>query len=80
MRNSVNNIGERIRIERLRANMTQAALAGDRVSRNMLSMIESGAALPSLETLEYIANRLDVPAGIFFAEDEAEKAPEEEVR
>ena len=73
MNNSIKNIGERIRAERLRASMTQAELAGDRVSRNMLSMIESGAALPSLETLEYFANKLDVPAGLFFSDsDEAE--------
>ena len=74
MRNSTEKTGERIRSERLRANMTQAALAGDRVSRNMLSMIESGGALPSLETLEYISNKLDVPAGIFLAGTEKERA------
>lgn len=73
MNNSIKNIGERIRAERLRSSMTQTELAGDRVSRNMLSMIESGAALPSIETLEYFANKLDVPAGIFFSDsDEAE--------
>ncbi len=74
MRNSTEKTGERIRTERLRANLTQTALAGDRISRNMLSMIESGGALPSLETLEYIANRLDVPAGVFFAGTEQERA------
>ena len=54
--------------------MTQAELAGDRVSRNMLSMIESGAALPSIETLEYFANRLDVPAGLFFSDSDETEA------
>ena len=74
MRNSTEKTGERIKSERLRANMTQSALAGDRISRNMLSMIESGGALPSLETLEYISNKLDVPAGVFLAGTEQERA------
>lgn len=71
MKNSVNNVGERIRIERLRANLTQAELAGERISRNMLSIIEAGKALPSLETLEFIANKLDLPAGYFLCNDAA---------
>lgn len=74
MKNSINNIGERIRRERLRANLTQAALAGDRISRNMLSMIERGEANPSAETIEYIANRLGVPAGIFFTASDEDDA------
>lgn len=66
-------------MERLRANMTQSALSDGRVSRNMLSMIESGAASPSVETLEHIANTLDVPAGIFFTSDESDEALYEKV-
>ncbi len=64
-------IGEKIRIERLRANLTQARLAEGCISRNMLSLIESGKALPSLETLEHIANVLEMPAGYFLCEDKA---------
>lgn len=79
MRNSTEKTGERIKSERLRANMTQSALAGDRISRNMLSMIESGGALPSLETLEYISNKLDVPAGVFLAGTDSEAALYEKV-
>ncbi len=71
MKTSASNIGEKIRIERLRANMTQAELAAGSISRNMLSLIESGKALPSLETLEHIANLLDIPAGYFLCDDEA---------
>jgi transcriptional regulator with XRE-family HTH domain len=33
-------------------------------------MIENGEALPSLDTLEYLANRLDVPAGLFFSDSD----------
>ncbi len=74
MKNSTVNVGERIKAERLRANMTQSALAGDKISRNMLSMIESGGALPSLDTLGYIANALGVSAGMFLAGDDREEA------
>ena len=54
--------------------MTQSKLAGDFISRNMLSMIEDGKALPSLETLEYISNKLDVPAGYFFSDSDETEA------
>ncbi len=74
MKNSLNNIGEKIKLERLRANMTQSELAGDMISRNMLSLIEAGKARPSLETLEYISNKLDIPAGYFLCNDETTEA------
>ena len=43
--------------------MTQSELAGEIITRNMLSRIETGAAQPSLDTLFYIAGRLGIPAG-----------------
>ena len=49
-------------------NMTQTELAGNDITRNMLSRIETGAALPSLPTLVLIAERLKVPAGILLEE------------
>jgi transcriptional regulator with XRE-family HTH domain len=52
--------------------MTQAELAGDQITRNMLSLIENGSALPSLPTVIYIADRLNVPVGMLLA-DEAEE-------
>lgn len=71
MKISAKLIGEKIRIERLRANMTQAQLANGCISRNMLSLIESGKALPSLETLDHISDLLSLPAGYFICNDEA---------
>ncbi len=53
--------------------LTQASLAGDKITRNMLSLIETGASCPSVDTLEYLAQRLDVPVGYFFT-----NTPEEE--
>ena len=65
-------IGERIRTLRLSRGMTQKVLADGLVTRNMLSLIESGAASPSLGTLAELARRLDVPIGYFFASDDEE--------
>lgn len=63
------NVGEKIRNLRLEKLMTQADLAGDQITRNMLCTIERGAALPSLPTARYIASRLNVPVGYLLAEE-----------
>lgn len=65
-------LGEKIRRRRVELGMTQAALCGDAVTRNMLSQIEGGKASPSLATLRYFAERLSVPIGYFFCEEEEE--------
>ncbi|MBR4959985.1 MAG: helix-turn-helix transcriptional regulator [Clostridia bacterium] len=66
-------IGERIRFLRVRRNLTQKELAGEQMTRNMLSLIENGSALPSLNSLVYLAEILDVPVDYFFsATDEDE--------
>ena len=65
-------IGEKVRQIRTQKMMTQSELAGDFITRNMLSRIENGFATPSLQTLLYIAERLGVPAGYFIAEGEEE--------
>ena len=61
-------IGERIRELRISKLMTQSELAGDQITRNMLSCIENGSANPSLSTVLYIAGRLNVPAGFLLAD------------
>jgi len=63
------NIGEKIRELRLAKLMTQSELVGSHMTRNMLSCIENGTANPSLSTILYIANRLNVPAGFLLAEE-----------
>ncbi len=65
-------IGQKIRRLRTAQQMTQAELAGNQITRNMLSQIENGSAQPSLQTVLYLAQKLDVPAGFFFAEEEDE--------
>lgn len=62
-------IGEKIKKLRTEKSMTQNELAGTQITRNMLSLIESGAAQPSLQTILYLAGRLNVPAGILVADD-----------
>lgn len=54
--------------------MTQADLAGDQITRNMLSLIENGSALPSLPTVIYLADRLDVPVGLLLADEKEDLA------
>lgn len=63
------NIGEKIRSLRVAKLMTQSELAGNQITRNMLSSIENGAAQPSLSTILYIAGRLNVPVGFLLAEE-----------
>src|ERR1700691_2377016 len=66
-RETVENIGQRIRQLRESRSMTQSQLqARSRVSRSYLSRIESGQMTPSLGTLEKIAEALGVGLNLFF--------------
>lgn len=62
------SLGEKLRAARQEAGLSQRALCGDFISRNMLSQIETGAAQPSLPTLQYLADRLGKPAAWFLEE------------
>ena len=63
------HLGDKIRARRRELGLTQAALSGETVTRNMLSQIEGGKATPSLPTLLVLAERLSVPVGYFFCEE-----------
>jgi len=66
-RDTVENIGQRIRQLRESRSMTQSQLqARSRVSRSYLSRIESGQMTPSLGTLEKISEALGVGMSRFF--------------
>ena len=52
--------GEKIRERRLACSLTQTELAGDQMTRNMISEIESGKAMPSLKAAKYLAAKLGV--------------------
>lgn len=62
-------IGEKIRLARLEQGLSQRQLCGDRITRNMLSLIENGSARPSMDTLTYFAAQLGKPVSYFLDED-----------
>lgn len=62
-------VGEKIRYLRRQMHMTQADLAGEQMTRNMVCQIERGSALPSLPSLLYIASRLQVAPGYLLSEE-----------
>lgn len=64
-------IGEKIREARRSLNLTQEQLSGDKITRNMLSAIECDKASPSLQTLEYLCSRLNIPIA-YLLTDEAD--------
>lgn len=54
-------LGSRIKEARLAKKLTQSEVVGNFITRNMLSQIESGTATPSIKTLTYLAEVLDLP-------------------
>lgn len=64
------DIGRKIKTIRNEKLMTQNELASEVITRNMLSQIENGNALPSLSTVFYLAKKLGVPAGYLLSEGE----------
>ncbi|GAB1476019.1 hypothetical protein MASR2M70_08510 [Bacillota bacterium] len=54
-------LGKIIKEARISKRMTQSEVVGDFITRNMLSQIESGSAMPSVKTLEYLSGVLDLP-------------------
>lgn len=62
-------LGEKIKAERKRLGLTQNAIAGDFITRNMLSLIEAGKVQPSLETLQYLSETLKLPIGYLLDEE-----------
>lgn len=70
-------LGERIKQARLEAGLSQRQLCGDRLTRNMLSLIENGSARPSMDTLRYFAQQLGRPLG-WFLEEQAVVSPNQD--
>ena len=62
-------MGQRILQARLRAGLSQRELAGEVITRNMLSSLEHDAANPSVATLVYLARRLGTTVGHLLGED-----------
>lgn len=53
-------LGEKIKQKRKEQNMTLKDLAGDKVTPGQLSLVESGKSKPSIDLLEYIAQRMNI--------------------
>jgi len=71
-RDLAKRIGQRIREARHRAGLTQQQLAGDRYTKAYVSALETGIARPSMVALNFLADRLGLPASHFI--DEAHPA------
>jgi transcriptional regulator with XRE-family HTH domain len=63
-------LGRKLKEARLAKKMTQSDVVGNYITRNMLSQIESGAAFPSIRTLEYLSGVLEVPMSELVADEE----------
>ena len=62
-------LGEKLKKARLERGLTQNQVCGDRITRNMLSQLENDLASPSVRTLEYLADALDVSVGWLLEQD-----------
>uniref|UniRef100_UPI003F891288 helix-turn-helix domain-containing protein n=1 Tax=Bacillus manliponensis TaxID=574376 RepID=UPI003F891288 len=62
-------LGEKIRTLRKEKKLTQSALAGEELTKSMLSQIENGKATPSMKTLHYIADKLGCEPSYLLEED-----------
>jgi transcriptional regulator with XRE-family HTH domain len=69
-------LGERIREIRKKNKMTLEALAGEELTKGMLSLIENNKANPSMESLAYIAKRLGVELTELLQETSTQKLRE----
>ena len=71
-------LGARIKQARLDMGLSQRQLCGEEITRNMLSQIENGSARPSMNTLAYLAQRLEKPVS-WFLEEQAVSLPNRQV-
>lgn len=62
------SLGERVRVARAAAHLTQGELAGQTYSKSYISAVERGKMLPSLSALRLLAERLGVPLAYFLGE------------
>lgn len=66
-------LGEKIKALRLAKKMTQNEVVGNFITRNMLSQIESGTAMPSMRTLEYLAGVFGVSVSFLVPGEEGDE-------
>jgi tetratricopeptide (TPR) repeat protein len=66
-------IGERIRAARVKAGLTQQQLAAPRYTKAYVSALEKGHAKPSMAALNFLAERLGLPAAHFLSSTTTER-------
>lgn len=71
-------LGEKILLSRTALGLSQRQVCGDVITRNMLSQIEHGTAKPSMDTLRYLASKLEKPIS-YFLEEESMVSPNQQV-
>ncbi len=64
-------LGQRLKEARLVKQLTQAEVSGDFITRNMLSQIENGLAIPSMSTLAYLSDILEIPMSSLVSKDDS---------
>ena len=62
--NKINDLGDKVRLLREEKGLSRPVFCGDEseLSVRQLVRIEKGEFRPTIKTLEYIANRLDIPS------------------
>lgn len=63
-------LGEKIKAKRKEMNLTLKDLAEDRVTPGQISLVESGKSKPSIDLLEYIAEKLNTDIEYFLETEE----------
>src|SRR5690348_7067833 len=69
------NLGARLRHARLTLNMTQSDVARGQFSVSYVSAVERGQIQPSLQSLEKLAARLQIPVHHLMRDDDQEISP-----
>ncbi|AYC30379.1 helix-turn-helix domain-containing protein [Paenisporosarcina cavernae] len=67
----MNELGARIKALRKEKKLTLEMLAGDKMSKGMMSLIENGKAQPSMESLQHIAKQLQVEVAELIGDGQA---------
>ena len=71
-------LGQKLKLARIEAGLSQRQLCGEEITRNMLSLIENGSAKPSMKTLQYLAGRLGKSVS-YFLEETAIVSPNQQI-
>ena len=70
---NLQQLGDRIRLARIDAGLSQAQLGAPHFTRAYVSAIELGKARPAMKSLEFLADKLGKPVSFFVADEEADR-------